>query len=36
VRACGAIGGKIDPVPGCDGLAIDVDALWAEVDRLIA
>ena len=36
VRACGAIGGKIDPVPGCDGLALDVDALWAEVDRLLA
>ena len=36
VRACGAIGGKIDPVSGCDGLALDVDALWEEVDRLIA
>jgi Uma2 family endonuclease len=35
VRACGAIGGKIDRVPGCDGLALDVDALWEEVDRLI-
>lgn len=35
VRACGAIGGKIDPVPGCDGLALDVDALWEEVDRLL-
>jgi Uma2 family endonuclease len=35
VRACGAIGGKIDPVPGCDGLALDVDPLWEEVDRLL-
>ena len=26
--------GRIDAVPGCDGLAIDVDALWAEVERL--
>jgi len=28
--------GKIDPVPGCAGLTIDVDALWAEVDQLDA
>lgn len=33
-RAVGAIGGRIDPVPGCDGLAIDLDALWAELERL--
>jgi Uma2 family endonuclease len=35
-RACAAIGGQIDPVPGCDGLAIDLDALWAKVDRALA
>jgi hypothetical protein len=26
--------GRIDPVPGCAGLAVDVDALWAELERL--
>jgi Uma2 family endonuclease len=33
-HAASAAEGTIDPVPGCEGLAIDVDALWAEVDRL--
>jgi hypothetical protein len=28
--------GRIDPVPGCSGLVIDVDGLWAEVDRIAA
>ena len=32
--AASAAEGKIDPVPGCEGLVIDVDALWAELDRL--
>jgi hypothetical protein len=36
VRACAATGGKIDPVPGCGGLVLDLDALWAKVDELLA
>ncbi len=32
--AASATEGKIDPVPGCDGLGLDVDAMWAEADRL--
>jgi Uma2 family endonuclease len=32
--AAAAADGKIDPVPGCEGLVLDVDALWAELDRL--
>lgn len=33
-HAAAAAEGKIDPTPGCEGLVIDVDALWAHVDRL--
>ena len=33
-RAVGVTGGVVDPVPGCEGLSIDVDALWALVERL--
>jgi Uma2 family endonuclease len=36
MHAASAADGKIDPVPGCDGLSLDLDALWAEVDRLDA
>jgi Uma2 family endonuclease len=32
--AFGASAGRIDPVPGCPGLALDLDDLWGEVDRL--
>jgi Uma2 family endonuclease len=34
VKAVGAAEGVVDPVPGCEGLTIDLDALWAEVARL--
>lgn len=33
-NAATATSGAIDPVPGCDGLRIDVDALWSELARL--
>jgi Uma2 family endonuclease len=33
-HAASAADGKIDHVPGCAGLVLDVDALWAELDRL--
>ena len=34
VKVVGATGGRIAPVPGCEGLAIDLDALWTELSRL--
>jgi Uma2 family endonuclease len=33
-KLVGVTGGVIDPVPGCDGLRVDVNALWAELARL--
>jgi Uma2 family endonuclease len=33
-KLAGVVGGRIDPVPGCPGLTLDVDALWAELARL--
>jgi Uma2 family endonuclease len=33
-RALGAAEGVVTEVPGCDGLSLHLDALWAEVDRL--
>lgn len=34
VKVIGALDGVIERVPGCEGLAIDLDALWAIADRL--
>lgn len=34
VKVVGATDGRVDPVPGCEGLVIDLDALWAELARL--
>ena len=33
-KVVGITSGAIDPVPGCIGLRLDVDALWAELERL--
>jgi Uma2 family endonuclease len=36
VHARAAERGLVDSVPGCEGLIVDLDALWAEVDSLPA
>lgn len=33
-HAASASEGTIDPVPGCEELVLDLDALWAKLDRL--
>jgi hypothetical protein len=33
-KLAGVVSGRIDPVPGCPGLVLDIDALWAELERL--
>jgi hypothetical protein len=35
-RACSATEGKVERVPGCEGLVVDLDALWDEVRRLLS
>jgi Uma2 family endonuclease len=34
LHARGATDGTIGNVPGCEGLSLDLDQLWAEIDRL--
>ena len=34
VKLVGSTSGAIDPVPGCAGLTLDLDALWSELARL--
>jgi hypothetical protein len=34
VHALDVTEGLIEIVPGCEGLRLDLDALWAEMDRL--
>ncbi len=34
VVVLGAEGGRIDAVPGCEGLVLDLDELWAEIEGL--
>ena len=35
IHAVTAGDGRLDRVPGCEGLVLDIDALWAIVDRLL-
>ncbi len=33
-KLVGITSGRVDPVPGCAGLVLDIDALWVELARL--
>jgi Uma2 family endonuclease len=35
-RVRSATSGIVQHIPGCEGLVVDLDGLWAEVDRLLA
>jgi Uma2 family endonuclease len=34
VRAMSGVSGRMEGVPGCEGLVVDLGALWEEIDRL--
>ena len=34
VHVLGATAGFLETIPGCEGLILDLDALWAEIGRL--
>lgn len=34
IHALGATAGTVEDVAGCEGLTLDIDAMWAEIDRL--
>ncbi|MEM9454589.1 MAG: Uma2 family endonuclease [Myxococcota bacterium] len=36
IHAVGAVEGVLDRIPDCDGLVLDLDAMWGELDRLAA
>ena len=36
VHALDATAGALERVPGCEGLTLDLDALWSEIERLSA
>ncbi len=33
-RALGASSGTLESIPGCEGLSLDLDAAWAQIDQL--
>ena len=33
-RVLGATEGALEPIPGCEGLRVDLDEMWEEMDRL--
>ena len=34
VHALGATVGRVDGIPGCEGLTVDLDAIWSALDQL--